>query len=134
MIDTLYSVSKEVAKELEIDEKIVKKVNAFYWKNIADTIASGQHNAIRIKNFGSFVVSKFKLYTQIKKKIKKIKYYRTIDKDFKRKTRLEYINEQIRDLKLFLERRNEMAILYKAQQEAREERIRIKKLKYVDNF
>jgi hypothetical protein len=128
MIETINHVNKEVARELEIREDIVKKVNGFFWKEVNHTIASGAHTSIYIKGLCTLTVSRNKVNVKIYKLIREIRYFRNTSKEFKRKTRVEYLDERLDVLRLMLERRNEVAIAYKANYDRYLEKKRKKQL------
>lgn len=114
MIDTSNTVSKVVAKKLEISEDIIKSVYDYYWKNgVKKAIRSGKYTSVRVSKLGTFMVSRRKLYRHIQKYIAYIRHLRLQDTiSFKRSTKEEAISKYIDDLKLLLERRNDLAILY----------------------
>lgn len=123
MIDTITGVNREVAKELNLPEDLVKKVNSFYWKQgIKGSIQSGEYSSVWIKGIGTFATSRNKINIKILKVIREIRYFRNSDKEFKKKTREEYIEEKMNQLRLLLIRRNEIAKVYKFNSEKRKQR------------
>jgi hypothetical protein len=113
MIDTINNVNKEVARELGIDEAIVKKINAFYWKGVKGAIASGEHTSIYLKNIGTLSISRNKLNKNILYLIKQLRFFKNTTEEFKKKTREEYIAELSEQLRKMLARRNDIAKLYR---------------------
>jgi hypothetical protein len=113
MIETISIVNKEVSKRLGIQEDIIKSVNAFYWKNVKGSINTAQNTSIRINNLGTYVISRTKLWILIKRRIKEIRYFRTTTKEFKVKDRDTSINDLITELRILLQRRNDIAIIYR---------------------
>lgn len=114
MIETISHINREISKELSIDESLVKSINAFYWKSIRDTVSSGEHTSIRLNSLGTYVISRRKLWIYINKLIKQIRYFRkNVDKVFKNKTREEYIEDRVNELRLILKRRDDLAKVYK---------------------
>lgn len=114
MIDTSNTVTRHIAKRLEVTEEIAKTVYDFYWKEgIVNSIRSGKNTSIRVAKLGTFTVSKRKLYQQIHKYIAYLRFLRTKDSnDFKKFTKEEAIERYKSDLRLLLERRNDLANLY----------------------
>lgn len=112
MLETINHVNREISQELGISEEEVRKVNSYFWKEVKECIRSLDHTAIRVRGFGTFMISRVKLYNQIYKLIKEIRRLKTIDKEFKKKTREEYLEERYFKLRQYLDRRNELAILY----------------------
>ena len=121
MIDTSNTVSKVVAKRLEISEDIIKNVYDFYWKHgVKDAIRSGKYTAIRVAKLGTFMVSRRKLEKHIKKYIAYIRHLELQDvRSFKKYTKEEAMVKYKADLRLLLDRRNDIAILYNQLKENR---------------
>lgn len=125
MLGTINIINKQVARELELSEDLVKRINAYYWLNgIKAEFQCGSNSAIRIKNLGTFMISRFKLNKKIRELIKEIRKISNLESDFKIRTRQEVINERKEYLKVLLERRNDIAKLYYQ----RELKIKLKKL------
>ncbi len=113
MIDTIFSINKEVAKELGFSEDLVKKVNKFYWeKGIKDTIRDGSITNIRIRGIGTISTSKHKLRGAIEDLITLIRITKDRTTDYKTKTKQQVLDEQMNQLTKLLIRRNELAIAY----------------------
>lgn len=114
MIDTSNTVTKQVAKALELPEDIIKKVYEFYWKEgIKESIRSGKNLSIRVAKLGTFVVSKRKVNLRIHKYIAYLRHLRLQEpSSFKRMTKEQTIEKYVDDLKLLLELRNQLAKLY----------------------
>jgi len=117
MIDTSNTVVRQVAKRLEVTEEAAKIVYDFYWREgIVGSIRSGKYTSIRASKLGTFTVSKRKLYKEIYKYIAYIRFLKAKDSNsFKRYTKEEAIQKYKKDLKLLLERRNDLANLYNKQ-------------------
>lgn len=120
MIDTSNTVTRLVSKRLEVTEETTKIVYDFYWKHgIVESIRSGKHTAIRVPKLGTFMTSRRKLYQQIYKYIAYIRFLRAKESNsFKRYTKEEAIERYKNDLKLLLERRNDLAKLYNKHNDA----------------
>lgn len=129
MVDTIYGVNKEVSIELGLPENVVKSINAYYWKGIRDCISSGVNTGIWVKGIGTFVISRNKLRTEIYKLIRQIRKYRLSSREFRKVSKEESIASKYMQLRLMLQRRNDIAIVYKE----KEDRIRAKKLNNVRN-
>lgn len=115
MIETINIVNKEVSKLLNIDETLVKVINQFYWKHgVKAAIQSGGHTSIRLKNIGTLVTSRTKVNNKILRLIKSIREFKRPEKVFKTKTKEECLSEKYTELKLLLQRRNDIAIAYKS--------------------
>lgn len=114
MIDTSNTVIKQVARKLNKSEDIVKKVHDYYWEEgLKVSMRSGKHTAIRVSKFGTFMVSRRKLYRLIQKYIAYIRHLRLKETEaFKRSTKEEALAKYTQDLRTLLERRNDLAILY----------------------
>ena len=112
MVDTINIVSKEVSREHNIDEDLVKFVNDFFFKCLKSVIQSGEYTSIRVNNIGTLVTSRLKINTKIKKLIKLIRNIKDPSKVYKEKNKEDVIKDKYRELKLLLKRRNELAIAY----------------------
>lgn len=65
---------REVSEELNLPLGLVKAVNNFYWKEgIKNNLSNVNYSSIFIKNLGTIVVSKYKLYKEILTLIRKIR-------------------------------------------------------------
>lgn len=112
MIDTINTICKDIAPSLGLDEALVKKVYANYWKQVKLTIASGQHTSIWLRYLGTLAVSRTKVRKHIQKLIWRIRDLKNDRGEFKRKTREQMLVESLRDLRLMCARRNDIAIAY----------------------
>jgi len=73
---TINIVNKVVATNLNLDVKIVEKVNKMYWKEIVRNLTTLSEDPIFIKKIGTIVASPYKTNNYIKyllSKIKKVK-------------------------------------------------------------
>lgn len=113
MIETISRVNKEISKSLGIPEDVVKAINKFYWSNIKSSIQSGEHVSVRIKNIGTLVISKVKLQNKISKQIRAIRIIRASNKTYISVTKEEHLEAHYNTLRLLLQRRNELATLFK---------------------
>jgi hypothetical protein len=130
MIQTINNVNREVSRALSIDEDIVKKVNAYYWKHgVKEAVSSGLHTSVRLKNIGTLVTSRQKTNNKIATLIREIRYFQSSTKEFKKKTREEYIEDRLSSLRLLLVRRNELAHIYIQNQTRINDKINSKLLK-----
>lgn len=121
MIDTSSTIIRQTAKKLEISEDLIKTIYDFYWKEgVKGAMRSGQNTAIRVSKVGTFMVSRRKLYRHIQKHIFYIRHLRSQPEEiFKRTSKEEMIERYYIDLKVLLERRNELAKLYLKQRNER---------------
>lgn len=114
MIETINVVNKEVSRSLGISEETVKLVNKFFWRyGVKESIQSGQHTSIRVKNIGTLVTSRNKINNRLRKIIRSIRQLKEPDREFKIKTREQYLEQQYNELRIMLARRNDIAIAYK---------------------
>lgn len=111
MIETISMVNREVARRLGQPEGLVKMVNQFFWRDLKKEIASGQRHSLWLRGLGTLVVSRYKVNQKIRKLIWEIRYSR--ERTFERKDKEAHIKSLFVDLGLMLERRNEVAIIYK---------------------
>ena len=61
---------KDISKELDINEEIIKNIIDFYWRELRIELGALNYKNIRIENLGSFKIK----YWLIEKEIEKIKY------------------------------------------------------------
>ena len=113
MIDTINTICKDIAPTLGLDEALVKKVYANYWKNVKLSIASGKHTSIWIRSIGTLAVSRTKVNKAIRKYILRIRQLRA-DRTalHTRKSKEQMMVELLSALNLLCARRNELAIAY----------------------
>ncbi len=127
MIDTINIVNKEVSKTLGLDEDLVRIVNKFFWKQgIKRAIQSGDHTSIWIKNIGTLATSRNKVNNKIRRLIKSI---RSLDqpRDYKVKTKEQFLVEKYSQLRMLLARRNDIALAYKANKDRAHEKYKLYK-------
>lgn len=127
-VETINQVNKEIARELDIDEEIIKKVNRFYWNSIRDAIRTADHTGIRVRGLGTFYTSRRKLWMKIDKILNEIRFFRQTKKKYLTTTPEEILEKKYELLRKYLKRRNELAQAYYA----KEERIREYKRKKDD--
>ncbi len=114
MIDTINTIVKDIAPNLGLDESLVKKVYAHYWKTVKRAVASGQHTSIWLRGVGTMAVSRTKVNKHIRRLIWRIRALQEDRTPHTRKTKEQILIEAIDDLRLMCARRNELAIAYKA--------------------
>lgn len=118
MIETINHVNREVAKELDLPEELVALINSFYWKEgVKKAVTSGEHTSIWVRNFGTITTSRNKVNISIIKLIREIRRFQESNKEYKKKTKEEYIEDRMIKLKVLLERRNDIAKAYKANED-----------------
>lgn len=112
-MDTLNNVNREISKELNIPEDIVRKVNSYYWKRgVKEAISSGEHTSIRLKNIGTLAVSRHKINEKIVTLISKLRKLYVSEREFKKKTKEQVIEERKKELSLMCKRRSDIANVY----------------------
>lgn len=127
MIETINIVNKEVSKTLGLDEETVRLVNKFFWRQgVKKAIQSGDHTSIWIKNIGTLAVSRNKVNGKIKRLIASIRALE-LPRDYKIKTKEQFLEEKYNQLKMLLARRNDIAKAYKANKDRSHEKYRIHK-------
>jgi len=102
-------VNKVIAKNLNKPLNVVAAVNASYWKESHRKLVEGEVTTIFWKHLGSITISKYKVYKEIKRLIKRIRFIRTEENSqsvAKLKT-VESIKNRLRQL---LRHRNNIAI------------------------
>lgn len=115
MIESIGIINRQVSKKLGVSEELVKTINEYFWKEgVKTSMRSGLYTAIRLPKLGTFVVSRNKLNKRIQKYIS---YIRFLSEDtsieYKRITKEQKIATYVNDLKLLLDRRNDIAKIYK---------------------
>ena len=108
---TINIVSKMVATNLNLDPKLVEKINRIYWKEIRETLSSVPEDGVHIKKIGTIVASPYKTSNHIRKMINLIRKLRRSTK-YKDETR-ERLIEQAKDkMRTLLRKRNQFAVKY----------------------
>lgn len=114
MIDTINTIVKDIAPNLGLDESLVKKVYAHYWKTVKRSVASGEHTSIWLRGIGTLAVSRTKVNKLIRKLIWRIRDLQVDQMPHMRKTKEQMMIEALNDLRIMCARRNEIAIAYRA--------------------
>lgn len=99
---------RETAEELKVDLADVRQVNSFFWRvGVKEPLKKIEHTAVFVKNIGTILVSKTKLYKDIKKVIRKIREVRISVKytEERQKDMVHNYTERLREL---LRKRNEL--------------------------
>jgi ribosomal protein L31E len=105
-------VNSKISKKLNIDEKIVKAVNKFYWsKGIRKSLSNLDDTAVFVRGLGTFTASRYNVRKKISQVISQIRGVR-ISKKFKENTREIYLETLFNKLRLLLNIRNELAKQY----------------------
>jgi nucleoid DNA-binding protein len=112
MIDTINTICKEIAPELGLNEALVKKAYAHYWKAVKKSVASGKHTSIWLKYLGTLAVSRTKNNKQIMKLIRRARLLRDDKIPRIRKTKEQMMLEIISELHILCARRNDLAKVY----------------------
>lgn len=106
------SCYRQAAEELGLPIELIKRVNTFYWKEgIKKNLTEINYSSLFIKNLGTIVVSKYKLYVQISILIKKIRGVR-ISKKYTEDKRTVIIEGYKNNLRKLLKMRNKLAKQY----------------------
>jgi len=97
---TINIVNKMVATNLNLDVKIVEKVNKLYWKEIVRNLTTLAEEPIHIKKIGTIVASPYKTNNYIKYLLNKIKKVKSSPKytDLTKERIVIGIKEQIANL------------------------------------
>jgi len=99
---------REVADELKLDLSDIRQANSFFWNiGVKEPLREIKHTAVFVKNIGTVVVSRNKLYNEIRRIIRAIRNIRVSVKyrDDKKK---EMIDSYMKSLKDLLRKRNEL--------------------------
>lgn len=124
MIDTINLVNKEVARKLNHSESLVRQVNKFFWKyGVKETIQSAQYTSVRIPKIGTLVVSRNKVNKKILRIIRAIRSLKNPNRVFRDKTREQCLSDKYDELRLMLQRRNDIAIIYKSNTERKNDKL-----------
>lgn len=103
--DTYY---REAADKLNLPISLIKSVNNFYWKNgIKKNLSNVSYNSLFIKNFGTIVISKYKLNKEILTIILKIRNIRKSEK-FRQETKDMMIEGYKNNLRKLWKKRNDI--------------------------
>jgi hypothetical protein len=116
-------VNKLVARELNLDEDLIEKVNGFFWKEIRQKLSSLSDTSIAIKHIGTITVSKRKIDHFIRKTINKIRNIRKSSR-YKESTKALLLEFNYDRLKKALKQRNILATQYNENYIKRISRIR----------
>ena len=93
-------VNKIISREHNIPLNKVAAVNSFYWKASRDKLINYEVTTIFYKHIGSITISKYKIYKEIGKAIRRIRKVRSTDKygdDAKEKI-IEQVKTKLRKL------------------------------------
>lgn len=106
---SLESYYAQAATELDIPLSTVKKVNNYFWRvGVKESIKNVNNTSIFIKNLGTFSVSKYKLYREIKRVIRFIRGIR-ISPKYTEQKRQDILKSYYYNLNKLLEKRNQLA-------------------------
>lgn len=104
-------VSSVISKKLNIDYKIVEKVNKYYWKKgVIKKISTLESGAIFVKGLLTFTSSRYNIKKEIKKTIDIIRNIKN-SKKFTEEKKIIIIEELRNKLKILLIERNNIAKL-----------------------
>lgn len=102
-------VNKVIAKKVDKPLHIVAAVNSHYWKASRDKLVKSEPTTIYWKHIGSITISKFKVYSEIRRIIKRIRKTKVSDK-YSQEGRDRMIESFITKLTMLLRHRNNIAI------------------------
>lgn len=108
---TINIVNKIVATNLNLDPKLVEKINRIYWKDIRQTLTRIADESVHIKKIGTIVVSPYKTNNHIRKMINRVRKLKRSTK-YTDITRERLVEEAKDKLKSLLKKRNEFAIKF----------------------
>lgn len=102
------SFYKETAEIHNVPIGLVRAVNKFFWKEgIKKNLSNVNYNSIFIKNFGTIVISKYKLNKYILELIEKIRRVQRSDK-YREETKQFIIDRYKKNIRILLKRRNDI--------------------------
>jgi len=104
-------VIKKTAKELKLPEDQVRPVLMEYWNTGMKNIFSLENTTLAFRGIGVFTVSRYKLYSYLRKQIAKIRRIRVAESISDEK-RAEILQDCMEDLYFALVQRNKLAIHY----------------------
>lgn len=123
-------VCKIVSKEKKVPEKLVKKINNFFWKEVSKQIYLHDEMSLFIRDIGTFIHSMKKVRHEILEIIFNIRIIRRTRKFSARKKKL--IEDQYMEyLRKLLKQHNNLAILYNTIEEKQKEN-KLNKYEQVD--
>lgn len=102
---------KKAAQELDIPVDQAKVVVNAFWERVYKDLIGGKNVTTTVRHIGSFTISRKKLYLNIRKRIGKIRNYRTTTR-FTEETKALYIEREMHNLRRALVHRNTLAIQY----------------------
>lgn len=120
---TIQTISKLVARDLGISEKLVDSINDFYWKDVRRTLSSMGSSSVSLKHIGTITTSKRKIDWFIKQTIGKIRSIR-ISTRYKESTVAILLDYHFDRLRKALKQRNILATQYYETYTSRIKRVR----------
>ena len=81
MIYNIDVINKLVAKKLNIDEQVIKKVNNFYWSKINKHIVDFNARPINLMHLGHIRTSKLLIRNRLKIVIKKLRKFKKFNRE-----------------------------------------------------
>lgn len=109
-------VIKKTAVQLNLPETEVKKVVMEYWETIYKRLLKLDRTTITARHLGNFTISRYKLNNFIFKTIRNVRSLRKAEMSEDARARLLEVNTN--RLKVALQRRNDIAVLFKESKEA----------------
>lgn len=104
-------VNKQIAREKNLPEDLVEKVNSLYWKEARRALSSMDYSSVSLKHLGTITTSRRKLVGYITELIGKIRSLRKSVR-YKESTRLLLIDIYYERLNKALIQRNILATQY----------------------
>jgi hypothetical protein len=114
-------INKIIAREKNISEDLVEKINKFYWKKVRAALSDFSDTSVSVKHIGTITVSRRKLNFFILQLIRKIRVIRAGTKH-KESTKALLLETNINKLRKALVQRNIIAKLYYEDYQARVEK------------
>jgi hypothetical protein len=101
-------VNKVIAKKVDKPLHVVAAINSHYWKTSRDKLVKAEPTTIFWKHIGSITISKYKVYSEIRRFIKKIKTTRVSEK-YSQEGRERILRIAYERLTMLLKHRNNIA-------------------------
>lgn len=101
-------VNKIVAKKLDKPLSLVNLVNHYYWKTSKEKLTNYEVTTIFWKHIGSITISKYKVYREIERIIKRIRNI-ALNEVYSQEAKDSVTEQQLVKLRKLLKHRNQIA-------------------------